>query len=71
MQLQDSLSASLGEEEAVNNPHQPLLSLPRRQSLKAAQKVKATLEATDLQMRIDSISQLLLHNIQPHFSGIQ
>lgn len=65
-----TLSAGLGEEEAVNNPHQSFLSLPHHQSLKAAQKVKVTLEATHLQMRIDSISQLLLHNIQPHFSGI-
>lgn len=66
-----TLPAGLGEEQAVNNPHPSFVSLPPSQSLKAAQQAKVTLEATGLQMRIDSMSQLLLHNIQSHFSGIQ
>lgn len=62
------LFEGLDDEEAVNNSHQSFLFLSKSED---CSKLKEALEATDLQMRIEGISLLWLHNIRPYSSGIQ
>lgn len=66
-QLQDSLKAWMMR-ELWTNSHQSFLFLSKSED---CSKLKEALEATDLQMRIEGVSLLLLHNIRPHSSGIQ